>query len=184
MTDPQSYQKFVTDLANRHASERLQMQAFEPLVQKAMELGPLWGIHEELADYDQKYGPDAARLWDINAATGFGTIDAVSLNLRLAPNDRLTDLAPILELIESDKDYKALKTSDCEELKWRAYKYRYLRGAPYPTRWDIGKPKAEWRNRAIFYIRAWFEHSALCRLEGTGEFVEKTRVVCDDTATA
>lgn len=121
------------------------------------------------SNHDQNKDPNGdGRSSDITYARGFSTIDAVSLNLYLGPNDSLQDVQLFIDSHLSDAldkmEMGEPSRSDYVEMKWSAWT------------WSIGP----WDEKTKFMVRAWFEKSTKCTMVGTGKFEEVMKVECQE----
>ncbi len=159
--------KFFSDaeasLDKRHAHEREQMRAYEPLIYFARRLGLLWCEREEAFTYN------GARSWMATWAVGFATHERVSLDLRLGKNDGVNGNGTLDEiLIEVGKFPGMTKPKKDDSESWEAVTFL---------------SKLESDDKARFMVRCFISQSNLCKRVGTGKFEEIMEIKCEEQAT-
>ncbi len=161
------YGDLFQEEAGRHREEIKQIAATKPLLDIANRLLPMWS---ENISWRVENGNRAA---DLTYASGIGTINCFSINLRLGENDTITkDVAFILDELMNHPDLEFECEDDYIDMGWRGWKFKYIGWHKRSLHW---LRKSEPR----LLLRAWFEQSTKCKKVGTGKFEEVMEVVCE-----
>jgi len=162
ITDSKFFSAAEDSLDKRHARERLQLRAYEPLIYLARRLGPLWCQREEAHTYDGE------RAWAATWGIGFATHGRVSLDLRLAKNDSVNGNGALdAILIEVGKFPSMTKPKKESDESWESVQF-------------VSKLEAD--DLARFMVRCFISQSNLCKKVGTGKFEEIMEIKCEEQA--
>jgi hypothetical protein len=152
-----------TDSALQRQSMLLEkVRAFRPREPFLLSLVRSWRIDNLDNDGDESH-PDnrfADLTWDLDMYD-----NSVYLDLYFRKQDGLKspDLIRILDSLLNYPGLISVREHTWQDVRTWAFSYHGLQDSPI---WGIK-------------VRCWTENSNSCRTVGTGEFIEKTKIVCD-----
>jgi hypothetical protein len=149
-----------------------QAEIYREKVEQVHRYRQLFGIaHEfgEMFSTNHGRGRDerAPRASCIMMALGTGTIDALALDLHMGMYDTMAvDIKPIVDGLKEHEGLEYVGERSYIEMGWIGWLFR------------------DKDTKAQLLVRAWFVLAKVCSVEGTGEYEEKKRLVCEDGVTA
>ncbi len=154
-----TYEEAVKDLQKNHENETQFLERHKPLFPIAEKYANIFSENHE----DRYASKD--RNSDITFALSGGTINCLSLNLRLGEGDSIIKyVGPIIEDLKEHPDIEFIEKCEYLEIGWMGWDFK-LKSSSALT---------------IFKVRAWFGNTTKCKLVGTGKFDEIMEVQCEE----
>jgi len=161
-----TYEKVLKEEFERHAETVKLIKRYEPLFEI---------VHEYAEKFSENHQHDGnKRHSDLTFALNSGTINALSLNLYLAPDDKIIkDIGWIVEELKDSAKFEFIKEGDYIEIGWKGWRFKFK-----------DKYMGEESNSPVIYpeflLRVWFGNSRHCKKVGTGKFEEVMKVECEE----
>ena len=143
---------FEIEMEEELQERREHFKSHRDLIRLALGLTKFWPASEN------------GRKASVSYSFGWTTINCVSLNLTMGPEDTIQDVQNFLDdYVDIEDSLKFSTTDEYLAAGWVGWKYTDEKG-----------------NR--FMVRAFFEASNDCKLVGTGKFEEVMEFVCSESA--
>ena len=145
--------------------QKKDFKSAKKILEKHRGLFPIANEYAERFSTNHGYGINERRS-NVTYAHGTGTINAVGLMLDLGPEDTPRDAINIVHDMIRDSRLEMIEPLP-KEIKG---KYESI---------DAQFKQSGKDNNVHLRVRIWVYHSTKCKVVNTGEFEEKTKVVCE-----